>query len=138
MTKFNWRSSSVGFDPKYINQGVVVNVGELHESCISNEFLGRATTKSYELSRNSHKNHEELTKSYLQVDVYSSVQTIMIWSSKIKNGLWLEAEIQSAMNRILSGNGSYRASDISLHLTLSSTKNQEPEKCKSHISYLSQ
>ncbi|WVY92839.1 hypothetical protein V8G54_031927 [Vigna mungo] len=35
---------SVGFDPKHINQGggVVVDVGELHESCISNEFLGSA------------------------------------------------------------------------------------------------
>jgi len=35
---------SVGFDPKHINQGGggVVDVGELHESCISNEFLGRA------------------------------------------------------------------------------------------------
>jgi len=35
---------SVGFDPKHINEsgGGVVDVGELHESCISNEFLGRA------------------------------------------------------------------------------------------------
>lgn len=34
---------SVGFDPKHINEGGggVVDVGELHESCISNEFLCR-------------------------------------------------------------------------------------------------